>query len=71
MNIKICNEVTALIVISHNVILIENAEAQLEQNTQKKKKCILHTFWKKRPCCNLVLYTSNNSILKRGRKCLY
>lgn len=70
MNIKICNEATALIVINLNVILIENAEAQLEQNT-KKKKCILHTFWKKRPCCNLVLYTSNNSILKRGRKCLY
>lgn len=42
MNIKICNEVTALIVISHNVILIENAEAQLEQNTKKKKKHITH-----------------------------
>lgn len=44
MNIKICNEVTALIVISHNVILIENAEAQLEQNTKKKKNAYYTPF---------------------------
>jgi hypothetical protein len=27
----------------------------------------LHTSWKKSPCCNLVLYTSNNWILEKDK----